>query len=646
MKNDNTANLIDLRNRAATAYYTLGAEPIISDAEFDALLEELDSRGVEQVIGHGYVPTGDKVVHAYPMQSLKKAKTLDEITKWLEAMPHERTTIQFKYDGLGLSLIYRNGVLVQAATRGDHTKGDDITMGALTLANLNIIPGKIPALRNESIAHVRGEVIITHTDFAALNADTVANGREAYSSERNAASGLLRKSDAATMKYLTFIAYETDTDVENDVETLASWGFSNPGDHFYRHLDGADEMLDTLFELDAARKNADFETDGAVIKYDGSTLERDEIGRGTRAPKWALAYKYEDTPVSTIIRDVVWSQRRTRKLTPVAHFDAVTLTGNAVTTKASLANYAKFERLGLRPGDHILVIRANGVIPFVVGIDPTFDRPDVDRFHAPTEFPEHSGLVTSLSSTDKDLLAHPDAPVPVVAQIENALKVLDIKGIGPSLIETLVDQSNVEGFLDMLNLTAEDISVAMGYEKVMKSAVNAHTALQKSFNAPLWRWIAAIGMKLVATSKSPILEQRFPSLEALSQASLSDLMSLERFGDTNAQTVYDSSEIIADWARRLKEEHNFTPAPEAQEPLGDIEDSVFSGKKIIITGTFPTLSRNEVQDLVKKMGGKISSSVSSSTDLVIYGESAGSKLDKANSLNVATMTAEEFEKML
>ena len=641
--NMSTDELITLRTQAATAYYGMQTDVIMSDKEFDALLEELDSRGVEQIIGHGYEPTGEKVYHAYPMQSLAKAKTLDQIIKWLDTMPTTHTVIQPKYDGLGLSLIYKDGNLHQAATRGDHVKGDDMTLAALAMSKASVIPQRINA---QGTTHVRGEIIITYTDFAALN-DFIENDghrKEKYSSERNAAAGVLRKNDPETIKYLSFVAYETDAQTDDDINTLSSWGFLTPKDHFYKHLDGTEEMMETLFDLDVQRKKFDFETDGAVIKIDASTEDREQIGRGSKNPKWALAYKYEDSPSSTIIRDIVWSQRRTGKLTPIAIFDEVTLTGNAKTTKASLANFAKFQRLNLHKNDHILVIRANGVIPFVIGVDPAHPRSEDDAFVAPAEFPENSGLKTKLSATGLELFAHEEAPEPVVAKIENSLNVLDIKGVGPAIIESLSEYSNAKNFLDILVLDENQIAEAMGYDKPRKASSNVYNALQKSFEAPLWRWIAAIGMRLIAKTKSPILEEAFGSLEALADASLMDLMTLERFGQTNAQTVYDNQKEIAQWAERLKSEHDFTPTPEKKVEVVSTDANDFvNGKKVVVTGVFPTLSRKDVETWVKNNGGTISSSVSSTTDLVIYGDKAGSKLNKAESLNIETMTAEEFE---
>lgn len=636
-------DLIALRTQAATEYYSLDGSPIMSDADFDMLIEELDSRGVEQIIGHGYEPTGAKVYHAYPMQSLAKAKKIDQIIKWLDSMPTAKTVIQPKYDGLGLSLIYRNGDLVQAATRGDHVKGDDMTISAIAMSKTGVIPSHIET--EQDIVHVRGEVIITHTDFKRLNNYLENNGRkESYSSERNAAAGLLRRNDPDTIKFLSFVAYETDAEVDDDVMTISQWGFLSPEDHFYKHLDGTDDMMETLFAFDEERKEYDFETDGAVIKIDASVHERDEVGRGSKNPKWAIAYKYEDSPSSTVIREIVWSQKRTGKLTPIAVFDEVVLTGNAKTTKASLANYAKFKRLGLRKDDPILVIRANGVIPFVVGVDPSKPRSDKDEFLAPSVFPEGSGLMTRLSMTGLEIFAHDDAPEPVAAKIENSLNVLDVKGVGPAIIEQLIEYCDAKNILDILALNDEQIAEAMGYDAPRKSTENVYNALKGTLEAPLWRWIAAIGMRLIAKTKSPILEEKYGSLDALAQASLEDLMQLERFGDTNAQTVYDSRAQIAEWAKRLKDEHSVVPTPENAVVADLNENNAFvNGKKVVVTGTFPTMSRKDVEAWVKSHGGKISSSVSSTTDLVIYGDKAGSKLDKAQSLGVETMTAEEFE---
>lgn len=657
-----TAELIDLRTRAATAYYT-GAENLMTDVEFDTLLAELAELGVPEVPGHGYIPEDAapedtdgivlaKIVHEFPMQSLKKVHTIADIAKFIKTMPAgSGYTIQPKYDGFALDLVYgEDGEFKQAATRGDHKKGEDVTAAAKFLIAAGRIPGKIDVGDFKGNTHVRGEAYVEFSDFIALNDYSKSVGGRTYVAKRNTAPGLIRRADPEMLKFVSFSAYDTNNYETDEIATVKDWGFISPADHYYVKVDTAKAAHEAVEELGVKRfADFQFETDGAVIKLAVNHASREQIGSTSTAPRWAVAYKYPETPVTTTIREVVWNHNRTGKITPVAIFDEVTLTGDAKTTRATLANYGKFKTFGFRPGDPILVIRANGVIPFVVGLDPQGTRSTEEPFVAPAYFPSKE-FPTHFSPTGLDLMAHKDAPAPLASVIENAVKVLDLKGIGSSFIEDMIASGKVNHFLDILNLTYDDIVEARGINvsngKKSKSAEQAVDIIAKSFEQPLWRWIAAIGMKFIATTKSPILETRYHSLDALAQARLAELWSLDRFsGDVHAQTVMDNSKTIQHWADRLRDEHGFEPKPETVAEVKESTGSVdYTGKTVVVTGTFPTMARKDVEAWVKEHGGKIGSSVSKSTDILVYGDKAGSKLAKAESLGTVQMvTAEAFE---
>lgn len=648
--------LVELRNSAAKAYYE-GLDPVMTDPEFDALIAELKELGVDEVPGHGWVPDeGEdkpkKIKHEFKMQSLKKVHAINDIQRWVSSLAKgAKFIIQPKYDGLALDIVFNaNGDFVQAATRGNHTYGEDVTAAVKAMMSHGRLPDHINANGFTGNTHVRGEVYIAHSDFKALNEQQEKIQGRIYVNPRNTAPGLLRRSDSQLTKYLSFVAYDTNNYEDDEVEFLDGNGFVTPKAHHYTTAETLEEVKKAVDEIGIQRfSEFEFDTDGAVIKLKANHAARESIGSTSTAPRWAVAYKYPETPTETTIRSVEWNHNRTGKLTPVAIFDNAVLSGNANTTRATLANYEKFKVFGFRPGDPILVVRANGVIPFVVGLDPKRPRSEEAPFEAPSFMPT-ADFPTRLSPTGKDLLAHPDAPAPLSSIIENSVKVLELKGVGSAFIEEMIEAGRVSHFIDMLSINHDEIVELRGIQlkdgERSKSADVAVEAIQTAFQKPLWRWIAAIGMKFIATSKSPILESRYSSLDELAKAQMSELVLLDKFsGDVHAQTIIDSSADIQSWADRLRDEFDFEPKPEKAVEVKAATGSIdFMGKTVVVTGTFPTMARKDVEAKVKEFGGKIGSSVSKSTDILIYGEKAGSKLAKAESLGTVEMvTAEKFE---
>lgn len=645
-----TEKLISLRTETSQAYYSGDTEPLLTDDEFDTLLVELRRRGVADVPGHGYIPDNnlEKVIHEYEMQSLEKVHSFSDIEKWFKKMPSGSTMlIQPKYDGFALNITYdHEGKFIQAATRGNHKVGEDVTRQVKSMISNGIIPSKIDPKGHGGNTHVRGEAYISYEDFTRLQELT----NDSYKSIRNTAPGLVRRGNPDLLKFVSFVAYDTNNYETDEVQSLEEFGFSTPIEHFYKKAKTAKEAYEFVQQLGILRfEEFDFDTDGAVIKLGVSFDERNAIGTTSNHPRWAIAYKYPEKPQTTIVRDVVWSHKRTGKLTPVAIFDQVVLTGNAKTTRASLANYAKFSTLNLRPGDSILVIRANGVIPFIVGLDHKVERSSEEPFEAPSFFPSEE-YPTHLTATEKELMVHKDAPLPVSSMIENSVKILDLKGVGVAFIEEMLELGLVENFLDMLKLTVEDIDASRGKSgENTKSAQNTVEALQSAFDKPLAQWIGAIGIKGIATSRPPVLEQHYKSLDALAKAKVEEVVKLDKFnGSVHAKTLVDNAHLFKEWADRLREEHNFVPKPAEVKVAKIAEGGIdYTNKTVVVTGTFPTMGRKEVEEWIKEHGGKIGSSVSSKTDILVYGEKAGSKLAKAQSVGtVKLITASEFEKAL
>jgi len=636
------------RDEASKAYYA-GDEPIMTDAEFDVLTARLEEAGVDEEVGHGYVPEdpATTIKHQYPLLSLLKVREEDEITKWANKYPlFPNYVIQPKYDGLALDITFdESGELVCAATRGNGKVGENVTHTVKAMMASGRLPDRITSEGFTGNTHVLGEVFMTKADLVALNA---SQDDRVYSNPRNAAAGLLRRKSVDLSRFLSFVAYDSNHYVDDEVDFLEGNGFLTPKEHFYKVARSLKEVTESIDAIETLKDTTfDFDIDGVVVKLKGTRVQREEIGNSSSYPRWAVAYKYANVNSTTIIRDIQWNSTRTGRLVPVAIFDEVVLAGNAKTSRATLHNLAQFKAHDLSEGDTIEITRSNEVIPYVVG-KVGDSVAGAKKFEAPKFFPTEEFPVR-YSATGLDLLAHEDAPVNTAAAIEYSLKALDVKGVGPSLIEEMLLAGKIANFLDLLNLTVQDIIEVRGIVlkdgETSKSAENTIAAIKTAFDRPLWRWIAAIGMRFIANNKSPILEGRYDSLDDLAKATTGELQMLEGFGGEKTASVIASSAIIQEWADRLRAEHGFVPvreeAGEIVESKGEID---YNGKKVVVTGTFPTMARKDVEAWVKAHGGKISGSVSSSTDILIAGEKAGSKLAKAEELGVMVVKADKFEK--
>ena len=648
MSTPEITDLLAKRDEAAAAYYE--GEPIMSDAEFDELTVLLAESEVDEVVGHGYAPATNKVTHARPALSLAKVYTNDEVSSWLTKMNGHVTDgsylIEPKYDGLAMILTYdEEGLFAGAATRGNGRVGEDVTAAVKVMIASGALPGLIEATgKTETVI---GEVYVTYPELVALNAKRAAAGKDLYKNPRNTATGIIRRqSDNTDSAHLSFVAYETTIPGEgvNATARLAAAGFTTPLDHGAT-VATAEKVTAAIAAMGEAEKEFTFDTDGVVVKLRATDAVRDSIGVSSHAPRWAVAFKFPTKEEPTEVLDVVWSLTRTGRIVPVVVFEPVDL--NATVTRATLHNAAIFEYFDLHAGDTILVKRAGEVIPHVAGKVATNEAGV--KFTVPTLWPTADGGegAVTRSATGLDLRA-PEGATNTVAAIDYSLKALDVKGVGSALISDLVDAGQVASVLDMLNLTAEDIIALPGYENSATKAANYVNALNTALDQPLGAWVAAMGIPWIAKSKSPRLAERFGSLEAIADAQFEQIAAMETFGEKKAQSVLDHADMIHVWAKRLRDEHGFVPAnpvieSEAQagsDPVG------VADIKVVVTGTFPTMSRKDVEAWVVSHGGTISSSVSSSTGLLIYGEKAGSKLSKATQLGTATMKAEEFEGLI
>lgn len=629
---ENLEELIAQRNEASVAYYE--GNPIMSDDDFDVLDARLTQLGVDSEVGHGYVPTKNTIRHQYPLLSLTKVRTVADVDKW--ASKYSQTAgyvIQPKYDGLALDITYSpEGDFLRAATRGDGVVGEDVSHTVQSMINAGKIPATVRAFSDNT--HVLGEVYMTTDDLTVLNASQTDR---VYANPRNAAAGLLRRKSVDLSAYLSFVAYDTNNYETDEIAVLAEQGFVTPKEHFFTVAKSVAEIDAAIGELGTLKTQFNFDTDGVVIKLAATRAKRENIGNSSSAPRWAVAYKFANVIKTTVIREVIWNVTRTGRLVPVAIFDETLLAG-AKVTQATLHNHAQFVAHDLHVGDTIEVTRSNEVIPFVVG-KVGVSASDAVKFEAPKE---HGGHPVRLNATGKDLLIAAEAVADVNAAIVYSLKALNADGISTSMVGKLLAAGKISNFLDLLNVTREDILELDGTGS--KSADNFANTIAGLYTQPLWRWIAAMGLRFIANNKSPILEARYSTLDELAQATESELLNLEGFGGEKSKSILESSATIQHWADRLRNEHNFVPAPAKIEAVVESKgDMDFNGKKVVVTGSFTGMKRPEIEAWLKAHGAKVSSSVSSTTDLLVAGEKAGSKLAKAEELGIQVMTGPEFE---
>tara|TARA_R110002051_G_scaffold60546_9_gene110971 strand:- start:78019 stop:79947 length:1929 start_codon:yes stop_codon:yes gene_type:complete len=627
--------LTAIRDSASAAYYE--GESVMSDEDFDAILAELRDLGVEETTGHGYIPEG-KVAHERRMLSLAKVRTEAEVLRFVERVQADQYSIEYKYDGLAISLVYEAAetgtaaTLVRAVTRGNGDHGEDVTYAVRLMAE----SGALPLVLNGSPRRVelRGEIMLSHSSFTALN--SVLDGK--YSNARNAAAGILRRQSGTQARHLSLVIHDEGTMFSSRLTEL---GFTTSHDHM--HVTVANSFDDkstaawimaAISKVDLGRHDLDFDTDGAVIKVVGRD-NRNALGDSSSAPQWAIAYKFASEIKPTILREVQWQLGRTGKLTPVAIFDTVSLAG-ANVSQATLHNFKFIEDMQLAIGDIIDVTRSGEVIPYIKGRSAA--NAELGTPIAPlTEWAGRDGQTYSVVRDDINLrvVGYLD-PVTVIVY---GIQTLGILGVSTSLVTKLVDAGKVATLPDMLAVTESDI---VGLDRQgQKSAAAAVKAIRDGLGgATVGKWFATIGLHGLGRTTGRILEARFGSLDAIANATEAEVEGLEGFGTITTRDFLVARPRIKALADELRERHNYVPGAAAAV---DTVESQFTGLQVVVTGTFPTLSRKDAEAAVVRLGGTVRGSVSKSTDIVVAGESAGSKLVKAEAAGIRVMGAAEFE---
>lgn len=651
----------DLR-RYEYEYHVLD-NPTIPDAEYDRLFHQLKALEAAhpelitadsptQRVGAKPLSGFAQIRHEIPMLSLDNAFSDEEFYAFVKRiedrlirLPEPLTfCCEPKLDGLAVSILYVNGVLTQAATRGDGTTGEDITANIRTIRN---IPLQLLMDNPPARLEVRGEVFMPQAGFERLNQLALEKGEKTFANPRNAAAGSLRQLDPkiTSKRPLVLNAYSIGiaegVDLPNTHYDRLQWlkSIGIPVNPEIRLCNGTDEVLDFYRDIQNKRSSLGYDIDGTVLKINDIALQ-EKLGFISKAPRWAIAYKFPAQEELTRLNDVEFQVGRTGAITPVAKLEPVFVAGVTVSN-ATLHNGDEIERLDIAIGDTVVIRRAGDVIPQIIGV--LHDRRPADA--RPIVFPETCPVCDSaIVRIEGEAVARCTGGLFCAAQRKEALKhfvsrkAMDIDGVGGRLIEQLVDRELVHTPADLFKL---DLTTLTRLERMgTKSAENALASLEKAKNTTLARFIFALGIREVGEATALNLANHFKTLEALQNADLEALQQVPDVGEVVA------NRILAFW----HEPHNVAVVNDliAQGvhwetvETKEVTENRFKGKTVVLTGTLTQMGRNEAKALLQDMGAKVSGSVSAKTDFVIAGDAAGSKLTKAQELGVTVLTEEEF----
>lgn len=635
-------------------YYNMD-EPEISDFEYDKMLRELENLEEQfPTLKSPLSPTnrvggnaGEKfspVTHTVVMESLHDSFSHDELRdfdrKVREVSPDVQYVVEPKFDGLSVSCEYENGVFVRGSTRGDGTTGEDVTDNLMTIKSL---PKRIA--NAPEYLEVRGEVYMSFESFNELTKRQEENEEKTFKNPRNAAAGSLRQKNAkiTAQRKLDIYVFNIQqvrgaelTTHSQSLNYLTELGFPTA---FYNVYDNIDDVISEIERIGDMRGSFDYAIDGAVVKVN-SFETRSLLGSTAKYPKWAEAYKYPPEEKSTKLLNIEINVGRTGVLTPVGNFEPVLLAGTTVS-RATLHNKDFIEEKGICVGDTVIIRKAGEIIPEVLSVKEHSENA------VPFEFPSLCPSCGSPVSQDEGEAAirctNTDCPAQLMRHLIHFVgrDAMDIDGLGPAVLEQLVNEGLVKSPADLYRLKAEDIS---SLERMAeKSANNLISAVEKSKENELYRLVFALGIRNIGLKAAKLLCENFPTIDDIMNAKATDFETIDGFGEVMALSIENyfaldgTKELISDLkSLGLKMKSS---APKSNS-------GIFSGKTFVLTGTLPTMKRSEASKIIEENGGKTSSSVSKKTSYVLAGEEAGSKLTKAQSLGITIITEDEFKAML
>ena len=638
--------------------YYVEDNPEISDFEYDAMMNELIKLEEEnpeyksplsptQRVGGIALDKFDKVVHQVQMNSLQDAFSEDEIyefdTRVKSAVEDYSYVVEYKIDGLSVSLEYVNGELSRASTRGDGITGEDVTQNIKTI-------NSVPLTLNERIPYleVRGEVFMSKNQFLKINAERENNEEPLFANPRNAAAGSLRQLDSkiTAKRGLDIFVFniqqiegKTIPTHKESIDYLKSLGFKViPHDEVFKNITDAYKRV---LEIGEERGELYFDIDGAVIKVN-ELAKREELGVTSKFPKWAIAYKFPAERQKTKVEDIVVQVGRTGALTPLAYLTPVRIAGSTVS-RATLHNMDYIAEKDIRIGDTVVIQKAGDIIPAVTEVDYESRDGSERKFAMPKFCPECGAKVVREEGEAAYRCTGMSCPAQKLRHIIHFVSrnAMDIDGMGESIAEQMLDKKVISDAADLYYIKAESIEELdkMG----QKSAANLISAIEESKKNPLHRVINALGIRHIGEKNAKTLAKALKSIDAIIAADYDTLVSLDDFGGIMADSImaFFKEEQNLEFIDRLKK-----AGVNMQETEENEEDARFSGMTFVLTGTLENYTRGEAQEIIEKFGGKASSSVSKKTTYVLAGKEAGSKLEKANKLGVRVISESEFEDMI
>ncbi len=644
---DRMHELVKKLNDYAYRYYVLD-DPVISDGEYDKLYDELLALEKESGVILPDSPTvrvGDKplskfnqVRHRGKLFSLDKCQSKEEMRAWLEKLSVDGKmplcSVEYKFDGLTINLTYENGVLTRAATRGNGEVGEEVTAQVRTIKS---VPLSIPY---KGIIEVQGEGIMTLSALAAYNArpDVVP-----LKNARNGVAGAIRNLDPKVTadRKLDMICYNVNyIEDGNFSDGKAMLAFLKENNFklstYCKYCSTPDEIMDALDEIEARRDKLDFLIDGAVVKVD-STAMREELGYTQKFPRWAMAFKFAAQEATTTVRDVVWQVSRTGKLNPLAVLDPVDLAGVTVS-RATLSNISEIRRKDIRIGSRVFIRRSNDVIPEITGVAEHTEnsREIIPPTHCPACGAPviQDGIFIKCSNTRA-------CANTIVSALSHFCErdAMDIEGLSDKTLELLYGLNKVKAFHDIYRLRQEDFDEVEGFKD--KRTANLLAAIEKSKLTTLTRFLYAIGIPNIGKKSAAQLEEAFRTLDKVMSADKQQLSALEDFGDVMADGVisyFSDANNKEEIGKLLDEGITFQ--------VKQVKKGIFSGKRVVLTGALASMKRGKAKEEIEARGGSVADSVSKSVNLVVAGEDAGSKLDKAKKAGIEIIDEAAFLKML
>lgn len=654
--------LRDELNQHNYNYYVLDT-PTISDYEFDQKLKELqaleqahpefyDENSPTVRVGGSITKNFPTVVHEYRMYSLDNSYSKEDIEEWEQRIIKTlgtddiSFTCELKYDGASIDLLYEDGKLKQATTRGDGIQGDDITANVRTIGSVPLqLRGNYPQR-----FYIRGEIVMPKKAFERLNQERVAAGEDPFMNPRNTASGSLKLQDTAEVakRGLDCLLYFLvgDTGIATQFESLEKareWGFKVP--NYSRLCHSTQEVMDFINEWDTKRHTLPYETDGVVIKVN-NVAQQQELGYTSKSPRWAMAYKYKAEQVDTQLESISYQVGRTGAITPVANLKPVLLAGTIVK-RASLHNADQIEKLDIHIGDWVYVEKGGEIIPKIVGVNLDKREPDAVPVSYITHCPEcDTELVRNEGEAQHYCPNTYHCPPQITGKIQHFIsrKAMDIEGLGEETVELLFRSGVIENYADLYEITVEKLLPLERMAK--KSAENIVKGIEKSKEVPFERVLFALGIRYVGETVAKKLARHYKNITALENTTVEQLVEVDEIGNQIATSVVNffQEEYNKELINRLKE-YGLQFELSAEATAGQTD--TLKGQTFVVSGVFSLYSRDELKALIEQHGGKVGSSISSKTDYVIAGDKMGpSKREKAESLGVKIIDEVAFQSLI